>query len=454
MAALWTPVRAEDRREPVDLRNAIRQVAEQTMPAVVHVEVTQHQKVTNPFLRFENDPFFRPFFNVSPMPEEFGRNLKGMGTGILMDSEGHILINNHLAERSTTLQVMLSDGRQYPAELVGADPKTDLAVIRIRVNETLPHATFGDSDEIGVGDWVVAIGYPRGLAPIVKQGIISAKHREGIKDVYGYQDFLKTDAINRANIGGPLLNLSGEVIGINSAIVSKSSGFEGIGFAVPSNMAIHIVKQLLVHGRVARSWMGVSVQDLTPELVRSFGLKKPAGALITQVVDGGPADNAGIKKGDVVTGYRGKEISNGATLQNEVAVSPVGQEVPVTVFRNRKKQTLAVKIEDVQEIIDRQAFSIKRRLGVDVRPVTSKETARYGLDLRQGLVIISLHPDSPLAHIGFEVKDMILEINGRPIDSPEGFADLINALRPEEQIIMLGLDHRSSRSGYVQVVVP
>lgn len=455
ITAEYPPVSAEERREKVSLRKAVRQVAEMNMPAVVSIEATLQQTVPNPFLPFQKDPLFQQFFNVPPMPDKFGRELNGFGTGFLMDSEGHVLTSSCLVEGSTGLQVLLNDGRQYPADLVGTDPTTDLAVIRIRVNETLPHVTFGDSEKIGVGDWVVAIGYPRGHNPIVTQGIVEAKHRAGIKDVYGYQDFLKTDTtINWVNNGGPLLNLAGEVIGINSAIVTKSSGLEGIGFSVPSNTAVHITKQLFAHGRIVRSWIGLSVQNLTPELIKSHGLKTPTGALVTHVVEGGPADRAGIRKGDVVTGFRGKEISNGETLHNEVAVSPIGKEAKITVLRNRKREILAVEVGNLRELINRQASSINHRLGIDVRPATLKETERYRLDSTQGLVIISLHPNSPLAHIGFEVGDMILKINGRPIDSPEGFMDLINALRPEQQIIILGLDHRSSRSGYVQVVVP
>lgn len=455
MAVLWTPVQAGEENAPVDLSTAIRRVAEQNMPAVVHIEVTRRQEVTNPFLPFENDPSFRYFFNVPRMPRKFKMGLKGLGTGMLMDGQGHIITSNYAAGGANRLEVWLGDGRRYSARLVGADPKTDLAVIQISTNEPLPHVTFGDSDRVGVGDWVVAIGCPRGLAQIVTQGIISAKHRQGVTTPHSYQDFLQTDVVTHPeNSGGPLLNLQGEVIGVNAAIVSQSGGFKGIGFAIPSNMAIHIARQLLAHGRVERGWLGVRVQDLTPELAKSFGLKRPVGALIAHVVKGGPADRGGIKNGDVVTGYRGKRISDGGILQNEVAISPIGEEVKVTLFRNGKEQTLRVRVGDPQEMITGQTSSIEGRLGVTVRPVTSQEGERYGLDSQQGLVITSMHPDSPLAKIGFEVNDMVLEINGRSIDGLEDFRDLINALSPQERVVLLGLDHRSGRSGYVQVVVP
>jgi len=205
---------------------------------------------------------------------------------------------------------------------------------------------------------------------------------------------------------------------------------------------------------LSSDWLGVSIQDLTPDLAKSFGLKTPMGALIAHVVKGGPADKSGIKKGDVVTSYGGKEILDGANLQDEVAASPIGQEVKVTLFRNGKKLTLTVRIGNPQKTIKKQASSVKGRLGVDVRPVTSEEVERYGLNSQQGVVLIWVHPDSPLAGIGFEVNDMILEINGQSINGLELFVDLVSDLRPQQRIILLGLDHRSGQTGYVQVMVP
>jgi len=204
---------------------------------------------------------------------------------------------------------------------------------------------------------------------------------------------------------------------------------------------------------LSSDWLGVSIQDLTPDLAKSFGLKTPMGALITHVVKGGPADKAGIKTGDVVTSYGGKEILDGANLQDEVAASPIGQEVKVTLFRNGKKLTLTVRVGNPQKTIKKQPSSVKGRLGVDVRPVTSEEVERYGLNSQQGVVLIWVHPDSPLAGIGFEVNDMILEINGQSINGLELFVDLVSDLRPQQRIILLGLDHQSGRIGYVQVMM-
>ena len=235
---------------PVDLSTAIVQVARQNIPAVVHIDVMEKQEVANPFSPFDDDPFFRNFFGNQRSPKKFQRELKGLGTGMIMDGNGHILTNHHVAGGATKIEVSLSDGRKFPAKLVGSDPKTDLAVIRINAKE-LPHVSFGDSDRMDVGEWVVAIGHPRGLDQTVTQGIISAKHRMGITDPTGYQDFLQTDAaINPGNSGGPLLNLYGEVIGVNTVISTQSGGSEGIGFAIPSNMALHVAKTIIARGKV------------------------------------------------------------------------------------------------------------------------------------------------------------------------------------------------------------
>ncbi len=438
---------AGERNVSIDLSTAIARVAKENIPAVVHVDVIQRQKVIG--------PFFPNFFDLPFRPHNFRNELSALGTGMFMDTQGHILTNNHVAGGATTLEVLLANGRRYPAKLVGADPKTDLAVMRIFAKGPVPHVNFGDSDQVQVGDWVVAIGHPRGLVQTVTKGIISAKHRRGIMDPNGYQDFLQTDAaINPGNSGGPLLNLSGEVIGVNTAIISHSGGFEGMGFAIPSNMATHVARQLLDHGRVARGWVGARIEALAPDLAESIGLARATGALVVQVAKGSPADKAGIKRGDVVVRYRGKDVSDSSTLQNEVAASPIGEEVDITVFRNGRTQTLKVRPASLQAMIRGKNFSIEGRLGVDVRPVKPEEVQRYGLNPRRGLVITSVFPDSPLATSGFEVNDVVLEVNGLQIRGVEDLVALIRSLRPDQRIVVLGLDHRSGRAGFVQIVVP
>ncbi len=452
---LRTPAQAQERMTPLDLSTAIVQVAKQTIPAVVHIEVTERQEVANPLLPFQNNPFFRYFFDLPrKMPKKFKRELKGLGTGMIMDSQGHILTNNHVAGGATEIKVLLASGKEYPAKLVGADPKTDLAVIKIATDERLPYVKFGDSDKVEVGEWVVAIGHPRGLDQTVTQGIISAKHRQGISDPSSYQDFLQTDAaINPGNSGGPLLNLQGEVIGVNAAIVSKSGGFEGIGFAIPSKMALYIAKQLVAHGKVQRGWLGVSVQDLTPELAKSFKLETTRGALIADVVKGGPADKAGIERGDVVVAYQGKTIQDAGTLRNEVAVSTIGQEAKVTVLHEGKEHVIPVKIGNLEDATKMLTASVKERLGAEVRALTANEAEKYGVDLQEGVAIQWLDPKGPLGEAGFELGDVILEVNGQSIEGLEDFVSIISVLQHKQKIALLALDHRSGNTGYVQVVV-
>jgi serine protease Do len=444
----------EGSKGSIDLSTAITKVAKQTIPAVVHIEVTEKQEVMNPLLPFESDPFFRRFFDIPKMPRKFNRELKGLGTGMIIDTQGHIVTNHHVAGGATKIEVLLSNGERYPAKLVGTDPKTDLAVIRISTKEPLPYVTFGDSDKVEVGEWVVAIGHPRGLDQTVTQGIISAKHRQGITDPSSYQDFLQTDAaINPGNSGGPLLNLRGEVIGVNAVIASESGGFEGIGFTIPSNMAIHVSNQLIAHGKVERGWLGISIQDLTPELAESVHVETTKGALVADVVKGGPAEKGGLKKNDVVITYRGKEIADSGTFRNEVANTPIGSEVKVTVLRNGKKEDLLVKVGNLEESTKILAGYVKERLGAEVQTISPKEAEKYGLEVNQGVAISQLEATGPLRKAGFEVGDMILEINNQPIKGMEAFIQLVSALKPGQSITLLALDHRSGNMGNVQVVV-
>jgi serine protease Do len=447
-------VQAAERAKPIDLSTAIIQVAKQNLPAVVYIEVTESREVVNPLLPFESDPFFRRFFGVPKMPRKFKQEMKGLGSGMIIDPQGHILTNYHVAGGATKIEVTLADGGKYPAKLVGGDPKTDLAVIRISAKERLPHVTFGDSDKVEVGEWVVAIGAPRALEKSVTQGIISAKHRRGITDPTSYQDFLQTDAaINPGNSGGPLLNLNGEVIGINAAIATESGGFEGIGFTIPSNMAQYIAKTLIAHGKVERGWLGVTIRDLTAELAKSVHTESLKGALIVDVTKGSPAEKAGLKKNDVVIAYRGKEIPDTTTLRNNVAETPIGTEAKITVLRNGKKEELTLKIGSLEASTKILAANVKDRLGVEVRPPNSLEVSKYGLSANQGVVITWEDPKGPLKEAGFEIGDMILAINSQPIESMEDFVDLVSLLKPKEKITILALDHRTGNTGTIQVVI-
>jgi serine protease Do len=436
------------------LRTAIARVARQTIPAVVHINVVQSREVSNPMTPFSNDPFFHFFFNGPRMPRKFKQELKGLGTGMLMDQHGNILTNNHVVAGATEINVLLADGRSYPAKVVGTDPKTDLAVIRIKADEKLPTVTFGDSDKIEVGDWVVAIGHPRGLDETVTQGIISAKHRRGVMDPNTYQDYLQTDAaINPGNSGGPLLNLQGKVIGVNAAIATDSGGFEGIGFAIPSDMAVHVARALIEHGKVVRGWLGVSIGDPTPEQVKSMQLKNNKGAMVMDVVKDSPAAHAGLKKDDLVIAYDGHKIDDSASLQSSVGDTPVGRKVEMTVLRDGKTVDLTVKIGNLEDAVQKIASALEDRLGVVVRPVTTAESQRYGLQPGQGVAIVSLKTNGVLAKAGFEKNDVIVAINNTPVEGVQGFVSLGKALPPHQQAVFKAVDHRTGQSGFVQITV-
>lgn len=438
----------------IDFRHIIAEVAQKNIPAVAHIEVTQQQEVNTPFLPFQNDPFFHFFFNMPRnMPHKFKRELKGLGSGMIMDAQGNILTNNHVVAGATEIQVLLADGSQYKAKLVGTDPKTDLAVIKIKADKPLPHVIFGDSDRLNVGDWVVAIGHPRGLDQTVTQGIISAKHRRGILDPNTYQDYLQTDAaINPGNSGGPLINLSGEVIGVNAAIESESGGFEGIGFAIPSNMAVHIARQLMAHGKVERGWLGVSIKDMTPALAKSMKLDVTKGALVAEVVKGSPADTAGLKKDDVITGYQGHAIEDASGLQNRVADTAIGETASMTVVRDGRTVDLTVRIGDLKDAVKALAASAEARLGATVRPITAKEAEKYGIQEDAGVAIDHLNPNGPLAQAGFEENDVITAINNIPVNGVQGFADIVKALPAKQNVVLTAVDHRTGQTGYVQLV--
>ena len=439
-----------------DLTSAFMRVAKEVIPSVVQIRVTERREIRNPFLPFQGNPYFRQYFGLpKQMPKKFKEELKGLGTGMIVEPGGYILTNNHVVGGATEIDVLLSDGEEYSAKVIGTDPKTDLGVIKINANRPLPCVTFADSDMVQVGQWVVAIGHPRGLDQTVTQGIISGKHRTGITDPSGYQDFLQTDApINPGNSGGPLLTLQGQVIGVNSAIATQSGGFEGLGFAIPSDMAVHVANELIAYGRVERGWLGVSIQELTPELSKSFGLSAPTGALISDVMTGGPGEKAGLKRGDVILDYEGQKIGDAAELRNKVAGTPLGKKVEMTIWRDKKKIEITAVIGSLEELTDRLSSVVKERLGVTVGPVTAEQAANYGLNSPVGVTIQWVDPNGVLGKVGFEVGDLILAVGDLPVEGVDGFLDMVSNLPHHQKIVLLALDHRSTQTSYVQVETP
>jgi len=438
-----------------DLSTAIERVADKAIPAVVHIIVKEHQEMANPLYAYKDNPFFRRFFGLpKDVPKKLQRELVGIGTGVIIDAEGHILSNYHVVGGATQIEVTLSDGTQYPATVVGVDPKTDLGVIKISTEKPLPFLIFANSDKAKVGQWVVAIGHPRGLDQTVTQGIISAKHRTGITNLGGYQDFLQTDAaINPGNSGGPLLTLDAKVIGINSVIASQSGGFEGIGFAIPSNMATHVAKALIDHGKVERGWIGVSPQDLTADLAKSFGLAVPKGALLAEVQKSGPGHKAGLKKGDIIIAFQDRPIDDASTFRNDVANSSIGQQVKLGIWRDGKKREIRVTVGSLDDTRKAVAEEVKRRLGVVVRPLTAKEAEDYGLSLPEGVAIQWVDPQGPIGKVGFEVGDVIVALNDHPFQGADSFNELMTALPHHQKVVLLAISHRTGQSGYVQVEI-
>jgi serine protease Do len=302
-----------------------------------------------------------------------------------------------------------------------------------------------------VGEGVVAIGAPRGLDKTVTQGIISAKHRRGLMDPMSYEDFLQTDTpINPGNSGGPLLNLYGEVVGVNAVIASSSGGSEGIGFTIPSNMAVYVSKALIAQGKVERGWLGISISNVPAS---STGERSPGGAKVMDVVKGGPAERAGLKKNDVITRYGDKEIADSSELQNSVAATPPGRDMKLTILRDGKQQELTARIGNLDESTKYMGAAIKERIGAEVRALTAKEAGKYGLEKPQGVVITRIDPKGVLAKAGLEVSDVILAIGDEPIEGVDTFVRLVNALPAGQEIPFTVLDHRDGEIGAVGVTL-
>ncbi|SPF51373.1 putative periplasmic serine endoprotease DegP-like [Syntrophobacter sp. SbD1] len=444
--------------EQTSLVTAIEVVAKHAIPAVVHIEVTERQEIANPLLPFENEPFFKYFFGNPKMPKKYQREVQGLGSGVIIDDSGHILTNYHVVGGAAKIDVMLADGRQFTGKsikTVGTDPKTDLAVIQIVDKGPFPYLAMGDSDKMAVGQWVVAIGQPRGLSETVTQGIISAMHRRGISDPSSYEDYLQTDAaINPGNSGGPLVNLRGEVIGINAAIMSESGGFEGLGFAIPSNIAAHISQELIKNGKVIRGWLGVSLQTITPELAKSFGLSSTKGALVANVIKGSPADHAGIKQGDAIIAYQDKPFDDPSSLRNSVSLAAVGSEIKLTIMRKGAKQDITVKVGNIEEQEKAVSASLKKEFGIAVIPMTPKEANAYGQGTQSGVVVTQADANGVFGKAGFEKGDLILEVENQPVDDAASLFAILSSLKPKQSVNITAVDHKTGQSGNVPITLP
>jgi serine protease Do len=414
------------------------QLAKKASPSVVNISTVKVIKGRGgarlPF--GQNDPF-RDFFDRffrNQVPEEFRQ--RSLGSGFIIDKDGFILTNNHVVEKSDEIKVKLADETEFEAKIIGRDPKTDLALIKIQPDNPLTPISLGDSDKLQVGDWVIAIGNPFGLGNTVTAGIVSAKYRQIGEG--SYDNFIQTDApINPGNSGGPLLNIAGEVVGINSAIFTQSGGNVGIGFAVPINMAKDLLPQLK-KGKVIRGWLGVMIQKITPELKDKLSLKDERGALVADVTAGGPADTAGIKRGDVIVSFDGKEIREMRDLPYIVASTPVGKTVTVTVVRNGLKKIFQVKIEELKEEKEPVAVSKdEENFGMTVKEITPELAQNFGLSEKSGLVVVQVDNNTPAEEAGIQPGDIILELDQVPVKSLEQFTHKIKTYKKGDTILFL-----------------
>lgn len=385
-------------------------------PTVVNISTTKVVKSPlddffrdfRDFRDFFGDEFFRKFFG-DRYPREFKQ--KSLGSGFIIDKEGYILTNNHVIEKAEEIKVKLSDKKDYDAQVIGKDPKTDLALIKIKTEGDLPVVRLGDSDTLEVGEWVIAIGNPFGLEHTVTAGIISAKGR--VIGAGPYDDFLQTDAsINPGNSGGPLFNLNGEVVGINTAIVA---GGHGIGFAIPINMAKRLLPQLK-RGRVVYGYLGVYIQDLTPEMAREFGLKEAKGVLISEVIPNSPAEKGDLKKGDVILEYDDQGVEDRYHLTKMVGRTPVGKKVKIVVWRNKGSKTLSVTIGELKE--EQVAAQEPEQIdswGLKVQDITPDMADHLGLPDDEGVVITEVEPGSPAQEGELQGGDVIIEVEHNKI---------------------------------------
>jgi len=394
------------------------------------------------------EDFFNHFFGQMP-----DRDLKqqSLGSGFIVDREGFILTNDHVVDGADGIRVTLLDGRSYDAEIKGRDPKTDIALIKIKPENGLPVATLGDSDALLVGEWVIAIGNPFGFGHTVTAGVVSAKDRT--IGAGPYDAFIQTDAsINPGNSGGPLFNARGEVVGINSAIISSG---QGIGFAIPINMAKNIMAQLRDKGSVTRGWLGVQIQALTPELRESLGLAAEGGALIAGVIKGDPAEKAGLKAGDVVVEFDGRTVRSDRDLVAIVGNTTVGRKVALKVVRDGKNLTIEIKVAKRSDDKDEAAAENdegpavketgKARIGVQVQDITKELAEQLGLDDTAGALVTEVLEGSPAERAGIERGNVILEANRQPVENAAAFVRVVRAAEPGRSVLLLVRGARGTR---------
>jgi serine protease Do len=388
------------------------------------------------FKDFFGDEFFKRFFGEVPERE---MKQKSLGSGVVVSQDGYIMTNNHVVADAAEILVTFYNKEKYEADIIGRDPKTDLALIKIKVDKPIEAARFGDSDKLRVGDWVVAIGNPFGLGNTLTAGVVSAKGR--VIGAGPYDNFIQTDAsINPGNSGGPLFNLDGEVVGINTAIFTQGAGNIGIGFAIPINMAKSVMSQLKDKGKVVRGWLGVVIQTVTDEIKEKLGLKTTEGALIGEVTEGSPADRGGLKRGDVIINFGGKKVQEMNNLPPIVAQTTIGEEVEIVVIRKGKEERLTVKIGELKEEAEVAATTvpnIEESLGLSVQELTPELAESLSLKGEKGVLISGVLKGSPAAEAGLQRGDLIQEIENETIEDMDDFKRIMGKSTSKSQILMV-----------------
>ena len=418
------------------LSSIFEKVADTITPSVVNITAarkarpsrkghpSQNDPTLDPFREYFGNDLFERFF---PEQQGEGSSQPAFGTGVIIDTEGHILTNNHVIGEADDITVRLHDQRSLKAEVVGRDERTDIAVIKVKGAKLVP-AQLGDSDQLKIGEWVVAAGNPFGLDNTITAGIVSAKGRS-IMGGNQYEDFIQTDAaINPGNSGGPLVNLEGQVVGINTAIFSRSGGYMGIGFAIPANMARSVYESLISSGKVVRGWIGVGIQNLTEDLAKSFKYSGSDGALVGHVEPNGPAAKAGIKQGDIIVSINGETMKNINQLRNYVAALKPNKSIPVEIYRDGKKQQVELTILELPASAKKAGLLEKTsssELGLMLEPLTSELAAQLGSERTSGLVVTKVRPGSIASRGGILARDIIISVNGKEVTNPADLKEIV-----------------------------